>query len=169
MLGTDGKEIHLHTFGETTFDWGSANTIWVNVYATAGYYVTFDRADGSADTVIEKQFVKHGELAQQIADPTLTGFLFDGWYTDPACTQRYEFSTPVTDNITLYAKWSRNTYTVTFNTNYGSDFPADSAWGPQHVEYLGKVTEPVDPERPGLDFHSLVHRSGVSGCGRLGL
>lgn len=152
VLGTDGKEIHLHTFGETTFDWGSANTIWVNVYATAGYYVTFDRADGSADTVIEKQFVKHGELAQQIADPTLTGFLFDGWYTDPACTQRYEFSTPVTDNITLYAKWSRNTYTVTFNTNYGSDFPADSAWGPQHVEYLGKVTEPVDPERPGWTF-----------------
>ena len=42
------------------------------------------------------------------ADPTRDGYTFGGWFTDEACTQAYDFSTPVTADLTLYAKWTKN-------------------------------------------------------------
>ena len=36
------------------------------------------------------------------------GYTFAGWYTDKACTKKWSWSTPVTKNITLYAKWVKN-------------------------------------------------------------
>jgi len=42
------------------------------------------------------------------ADPTRDGYTFGGWYTDEVCTQAYDFSTPVTADLTLYAKWTKN-------------------------------------------------------------
>ena len=35
------------------------------------------------------------------------GYTFGGWYTDYDCTVAYDFNAPVTDNITLYAKWNK--------------------------------------------------------------
>ena len=45
--------------------------------------------------------------------PTKTGYTFTGWYTDQACTQKYELEY-ITDNITLYAGFRPNTYTIQF-------------------------------------------------------
>ncbi len=152
MTDTNGKEILIHTFGEDTVDWGTENTIYVNVYATVGYYVAFDRADGSTDSILETQYVKHGALATQPADPVLNGFGFTGWYTDAACTARYDFTTPVEKSITLYAGWTRDAYVVTFHTGYGDAYGADTPQAPQTVAYEGTVTKPADPERPGYAF-----------------
>lgn len=49
-------------------------------------------------------------------NPTKTGYTFTGWYTDEACTNRYTSST-VIDNMTLYAGWRPNTYTIKFDGN----------------------------------------------------
>lgn len=48
--------------------------------------------------------------------PTKTGYTFTGWYTDEACTQLYE-QEYITGNVTLYAGWRANTYTIAFNGN----------------------------------------------------
>lgn len=60
-------------------------------------------------------FVSNGGTAvpnQKYANTPVTapavsraGYTLVGWYTDEACTAAYDFTQPVTDNITLYAKW----------------------------------------------------------------
>ena len=50
-----------------------------------------------------------------LADATKTGYTFDGWYTDEACTETNkvtEIKTGSTGNLTLYAKWNANTDTA---------------------------------------------------------
>lgn len=49
--------------------------------------------------------IRANAAATKPADPTRSGYVFAGWYTDEACTAAYDFTKPVTDNITLYAKW----------------------------------------------------------------
>lgn len=58
------------------------------------------------------KFMSEGRLyAMQIAAveppaaPVKDGYVFKGWYRDEACTAAYDFSQPVTESITLYAKW----------------------------------------------------------------
>lgn len=58
--------------------------------------------------------------------PTRTGHTFGGWYKESSCTNKVGNAgasyTP-TANITLYAKWTANTYTVSYNANGGSGAP----------------------------------------------
>ncbi|MBQ6655375.1 MAG: InlB B-repeat-containing protein [Erysipelotrichaceae bacterium] len=66
--------------------------------------VTFD-LNGHGKEAIDDQKVMPGETAQAPADPTDDEYTFDGWYTEAKCKNLYDFSTPVTEDITLYAKW----------------------------------------------------------------
>lgn len=66
------------------------------------YTVTFDSNDGSA---VPSQSVVSGELAIEPDDPTRTGMTFVEWCSDEELTTAYDFTTPVTADITLYAKW----------------------------------------------------------------
>ena len=74
--------------------------------AVESWTVAFDSNGGSA---CDTKFVAtaDGKLVKP-ADPTRDGYTFGGWYTDAACTQAYDFSTPVTADLTLYAKWTKN-------------------------------------------------------------
>ena len=72
---------------------------------TARHTVTFD-ANGHG-TAPAAQEVEDGEAAKKPADPKTSGWTFGGWYADKACTQAYDFSTPVTADVTLYAKWTK--------------------------------------------------------------
>ena len=74
--------------------------------AVESWTVTFNSNGGSA---CDTKFVAtaDGKLAKP-ADPTRDGYTFGGWFTDEACTQAYDFSTPVTADLTLYAKWTKN-------------------------------------------------------------
>lgn len=49
--------------------------------------------------------IRANAAATKPADPTRSGYVFAGWYTDEACTAAYDFTQPVTDSVTLYAKW----------------------------------------------------------------
>ena len=68
--------------------------------------VTFDaNGHGTAPDKIEMQ---PGSTVPAPISPTAEGYTFGGWYTDNKCIEstRFDFSAPITQNITLYAKWT---------------------------------------------------------------
>ena len=102
------------------------------------YTVTFSaNGHGTAPAALEVAY--HGR-ATRPADPAADGFIFGGWFTDSACTKAYEFSTEITGDITLYAKWTVKTYTVTFNANGHGTAPSA-----QTVDHGSKAAKPADP------------------------
>ena len=120
--------------------------------STTTYTVTFN-ANGHG-TAPAAQTVEEGKTATKPANPTAAGWKFGGWFKEAACTNAYDFSTPVTANITLYAKWTENTtpgpgttYTVTFNANGHGTAPAA-----QTVEEGKTATKPTDPTAAGWIF-----------------
>ena len=68
----------------------------------AVYTVTFDTDGGNE---MEPASVKGNEKAIKPADPVKLGFDFEAWYSDPEKQAAYDFETPVTGDMTLYAKW----------------------------------------------------------------
>ena len=82
------------------------------------YTITFNSNDGSS---VESQNVNAGEkLTEPTPAPTKEGFTFDGWYEDSTFSKKFDFNTPITDSMTLYAKWIENKYTLTFDANGGT-------------------------------------------------
>ena len=58
-------------------------------------------------------------LPNPLPTPTKTGYTFDGWYTDQGLTQEATPGAQITQNTTLYAKWTANTYIITLDANGG--------------------------------------------------
>lgn len=77
-----------------TFDPGQPNGITLHT-------VTFN-SNGGSDV---PEQIRANAAATKPADPTRSGYVFAGWYTDEACTAAYDFTQPVRDSVTLYAKW----------------------------------------------------------------
>lgn len=77
----------------------------VHLYAIIGegYYVTFETGAG---TVIAPRFVKNGETLSlnTVANPTLFGYEFGGWYTNEGCTTPADET--ISSKTTLFAKWN---------------------------------------------------------------
>jgi len=51
--------------------------------------------------------VEDGKKAEKPANPTASGYTFGGWYTEKECINAFDFNTPITKDITLYAKWTK--------------------------------------------------------------
>ena len=75
--------------------------------------VSFDTNGG---TFIEPQDVEAYSRVQKPQDPEKEGYTFAGWYTDPQLTNEFDFETVLGTNMffTLYAKWAKESYTVSF-------------------------------------------------------
>ncbi len=89
---------------------------------TALWKITYNaNGHGSAPSAVE---VLHGGTASAPTAPTADGYTFGGWYTDADCTagNEWSFSTAVTQDCTLYAKWTAKTYTITYNPATPSNF-----------------------------------------------
>lgn len=80
------------------------------VPGVTNYKVTFNSKGGSD---VEIQYVPSGECATQPEDPIKDLYIFAGWFKDSALTEEYDFSSPVTKSITLYAKWEEDPVAVT--------------------------------------------------------
>ena len=89
--------------------------------------VTFN-ANGHG-TEPDTQVIDNGACVTKPTDPIKTGYTFGGWYKESGCTNLWDFANDTaTENITLYAKWTPNTYTVKFNPNGGSGTMADQSF-----------------------------------------
>ena len=79
--------------------------------------------------------------------PTRTGYSFSGWYKEPTCNNKVETDITITsESQTIYAKWTANKYTITFDTNGGTSI------NPITQDYGTSITAPANPERTGYTF-----------------
>jgi len=115
------------------------------------FLVTFDSQGGSA---VDAQTVEEDELLTEPTAPTKTGYTFTGWYKEPECINPWDFdSDTLTADVNLYAKWTTNTYTVTFDSQGGS------AVSSQMVEQGGLISKPKNPTREGYTFEGWYKES----------
>lgn len=84
--------------------------------------VTFDM-QGHGTQEVEKQHVLYNQTAVKPYVSDVAGYLFGGWYTDANCTagKEYDFTKPVTQDITLYAKWIPYGDCIFFKNNLNWD------------------------------------------------
>ena len=120
---------------ETPYDFSQAVTHNFTLYAKwteniTYYTVTFNSNGGS---LVENQTVAEDGTVSKPADPTNGDFDFDGWYTDAACTTPYDFTTPVTGNLELFAGWKMVGPSV------------------DHDDDKEEPTDPEEPENPDID------------------
>lgn len=115
----------------------------VVIKKTELFTVSFESNGGSS---IASQTLESGESAVKPTNPVQTGYTFDNWYSDVNLSSLYDFSEAVTQDITLYAKWNINTYTVSFNSNGGNSVAS------QYVEYNNTASTPIAPQKAGHTF-----------------
>lgn len=69
------------------------------------YTVTFNANADDVENLPVPQTVKAGECSVEPAVPFRAGYTFEGWFTDALGTTKYDFATPVTSDIDLFAQW----------------------------------------------------------------
>ncbi len=107
------------------------------------YTVTFNSNGGSSVAPITQNY---GTTLVSPTAPTKEGHSFAGWYSNETLTTSYTFTTIPAQNITLYAKWNINTYTITFNSNGGSLVTEITQ------NYHTSVATPTAPTKEGHTF-----------------
>ena len=100
------------------------------------YTITFDTNGGSEIAPITQDY---GTEITVPADPTRKGYTFKGWDKEIP-------ETMPADNITVKAQWEINQYTITFDTNGGSEI------APITQDYGTEITAPDNPTRKGYTF-----------------
>jgi uncharacterized repeat protein (TIGR02543 family) len=144
---------------------GTVTSTATAAVAAATYTVTFDKNDAGATGSMADQTIPSGSSANLTACAfTKTGWTFADWATSSGGSVAYadEASyTMGTANVTLYAKWTINTYTVTFNKN-GGDTEADPTT--KTATHGGNVgTLPTAPTKTGYGFTGWNTQANGSG------
>ena len=106
--------------------------------------VAFDTAGGNMSHTT-RYFLQGKDISNEIKPDPRTGYTFGGWNKADGTAWDYASDT-VTDNITLYAKWTANTYTVTFDSTGGSEI------APITQDYGTQITAPAAPQKTGYAF-----------------
>ncbi len=125
--------------------------IEMTFYKKMDFTVSFDTKGGST---VDSVTVRNGKKAPKPADPQKEGFAFVAWYSDSDCAQAaYDFSSVVTENITLYAKWidsnfaPENERLISFDLCYADAEPLES-----RKTVGGKLYNAPEPQREGYAF-----------------
>lgn len=106
------------------------------------YTITFDSNGGTYVAPIEQNY---GTAVDTPDEPTRTGYTFGGWFEENSDTA-YVFSTMPARNVDLKAKWTINQYTITFETNGGTEI------GAKTQDYGTVVNAPENPTKTGYTF-----------------
>ena len=113
---------------------------WLDVI----YKITFESNGGSAVAEIK---AKAGDAITKPANPTKANSVFEGWFKDSALKEAYTFPTKMpAGDVKLYAKWSDMEYTITFDTDGGSEVAQIKAKAGE------ALTKPANPTKENLTF-----------------
>ena len=122
---------------------GSELTDKTNIPDPTGTPVTVTYAYGALGGTYATQIVQAGEKAIEPDVPSRQGYQFTDWYLDDT---KYDFNADVTGDMTLTAKWTANSYTITFDTDGGS------AIDPITQGYGTTIKAPTAPTKTGYTF-----------------
>ena len=111
------------------------------------YTVEFNTNGGSE---IDPINVESGQKVSRPSNPHNGDKIFVQWCSDATLTTEFDFNTPITDNITIYAKWADPviTHTVEFNTNGGTSI------SPLEVQDGNVFEKPKNPTKDGKIFEN---------------
>jgi len=139
LAGCDlfGTNVTLPT--ETT----TTTTTTASATTPLSFTISFEENGGSVMTDITQT---SGSSVTAPAAPSKTGYTFAGWYAEAALTTAYSFTTMPSTNITLYAKWQINQYTISFEENGGGTI-ADVT-----QDFNSSITAPPAPSKTGYSF-----------------
>ena len=137
--------------GGVKFDFSQPIKADVTVYAhwsevKPDHTVYFDCGNQAAEST--KVVVQHGEKVTPPADPKADGYQFEGWYTQKNGGVKFDFSQEITEDVTVYAHWSKveTNHTVYFNCG------GKAEGSTKVVQYGEKVTPPANPKADGYRF-----------------
>ncbi|PKM59507.1 MAG: hypothetical protein CVU99_12915 [Firmicutes bacterium HGW-Firmicutes-4] len=138
------KEIECNTPWNFTEDTIAGDTNLYGKWDATALTVTFDSQGGSLVGSISADY---NMMITSPSNPFKPGFTFKGWYQDAACNTVWTFASDrVQSDLTLFAKWNVNLYTVSFDSLGGSAVPAQTA------QNESVTTKPPDPIRSGYSF-----------------
>ena len=151
-----------------TFTVGDGNSAFVAVWTSNSNIITYNGNGATGGTVPANGSFTTGSVSPftvstNSGNLVKNGFTFDGWYTTASGSGGTGYAvspagTFVTDtNVTLYAKWSPASYTITYNTDGGSTAPSQTT-----NAYGSTVTLPSAPTKAGSNFLGWETGSGAS-------
>jgi uncharacterized repeat protein (TIGR02543 family) len=145
-----GEDTFLGWFEDPLFNipWISNNPINSNLTIYAKWALIRTITFVSSGSQVESITAEEGSSISAPTPPTKTGNTFDAWYTNPELTgSPFVFSTMPSQSITLYAKFNKNSYIVSYAADGGS--PAPSA---QSVLFDELIVRPTNPSKANFDF-----------------
>ncbi|MBR6836533.1 MAG: InlB B-repeat-containing protein, partial [Oscillospiraceae bacterium] len=115
----------------------------------------------SIGQVVELKSVREGSTVSDPGEPAIRpaseNYRFDGWYIDYLYTEKFDFTQPITEDVSPTANWIRYS-NVTFDTG-DPDVVIDGE-NPQKVDWGNYVVRPEDPVRPGYKFVAWCDDNG---------
>lgn len=111
--------------------------------------VTFDLGYEGANNIVTT--IRKDHTVERPSDPVRDNYVFDNWYADNTLTTPFDFSSTISDEKTIYAKWLENAiyYKFKFNLNYKD---SKSATVQQVKEGEKAIKLATDPLRYGYRF-----------------
>ena len=130
---TDGGE---RVYGLKDYYYANEVLTLYPVWSPNSYTITFDTDGGSEISPITQDY---GSEITAPANPSKTGYTFVGWDKEIPTAMPAE-------NITIKAQWKANSYTITFDTDGGSEI------SPITQDYGSEITAPANPSKTGYTF-----------------
>lgn len=136
--------------------WGDGDSPYTySTYTPATYSITFNGNGNTDGTMTNVTGITCGEDRTLAENGFIrTGYTFAGWATAADGEKVYDDKATIsniTSNITLYAKWTVNRYTVTWNPA-GGNWAGDTDNIVQTYEYGAEIQAPEKPSRTGYEF-----------------
>ena len=146
---TNGNGTHYDATGSDSF------MIWSNVtlyaeWSAESYTITYNLNDGTNNLSNPAEYTIESATIT-FADPAKTGYTFAGWFTDENCTPGNEITqiaSGSTGNVAVYAKWSVDSYTITYNLDSGTN----DGTNPDTYTIESDTITFADPAKTGYTF-----------------
>lgn len=147
---TGALQANVSGFTDADGKWIYETTVDLTLYAkweVQANTVAFNM-QGHGEAIASLTNVEYGsKISAPTPAPTAEGYTFGGWYKEPACANAWDFANDVVNEATtLYAKWTANKYTITFNTAGGSEVASITQ------DYGTAITAPTAPTKAGYTF-----------------
>lgn len=165
--GTAVASIKAGVAGDYEFilDYSNVSAPQLTVNYPAAVTVTFD-ANGHG-TAPASQTIAANSVAKEPTALSETGWTFGGWYTEAACTNAWNFSTLVSCDTTLYAKWTEAVASADICWSWST---ADTIRATTTMDGLTIVanstgTVTIDANKKTIDGTNFTHRLKLGGSG----